>query len=83
MLEVRSQYEYDRKALATEKQLRLEAEEVAVKLKSDLALLAQATEYDDSVDVQVRKIAKKVSVHKLPWCCCVPYSVVMLFLDGF
>ena len=68
MLEVRSQYESDRKALATEKQLRLEAEETAIKLKSDLALLAQATEYDDSVDIQVRKIAKKVSVHKLPSC---------------
>jgi hypothetical protein len=27
----------------------------------DLALLSQATEYDDTVDIQVRKIAKKVS----------------------
>lgn len=61
MLEVRSQYEADRKALATEKELRLMAEEMVEKLKSDLALLTQATEYNDNVDLQVRKIAKKVS----------------------
>jgi hypothetical protein len=61
MLEVRSQYEADRKALAVEKELRLAAETEVDKLKMDLALLSQATEYDDTVDIQVRKIAKKVS----------------------
>jgi hypothetical protein len=60
MLEERSKYESDRKALVTERELRLLAEETVEKLKNDLALLSQATEYDDSVDLQVRKIAKKV-----------------------
>ena len=32
------------------------------KLKSDLALLSQSSEYDENVDLQVRKIAKKVSL---------------------
>ena len=65
MLEVRSQYEADRKALASEKELRLEAEKTVEKLKSDLALLSQATEYDENVDLQVRKIAKKVCSNSL------------------
>eukprot|EP00804_Cyclotella_cryptica_P007810 CCRYP_001400-RA/>CCRYP_001400-RA protein AED:0.01 eAED:0.01 QI:249/1/1/1/1/1/3/1581/2188 len=61
MLDVRSQYEADRKALAIEKEARQAAEDAIKKLKVDLALLSQATEYDENVDVHVRKIAKKVS----------------------
>jgi hypothetical protein len=69
MLEERSKYESDRKALAAERELRLVAEETVEKLKNDLALLSQATEYDDNVDLQVRKIAKKVRIGSLnmPW----------------
>lgn len=61
MLDVRSQYEADRKALAKEKEARQAAEDAVEKLKTDLALLSQATEYDEKVDNHVRKIAKKVS----------------------
>ncbi|KAL7520438.1 hypothetical protein ACHAWX_005165 [Stephanocyclus meneghinianus] len=62
MLDVRSQYEADRKALAKEKEARQAAEDAVEKLKTDLALLSQATEYDEKVDNHVRKIAKKMSV---------------------
>jgi hypothetical protein len=61
MLEVRSQYEADRMTLTTEKEARVAAEAAVEKLKSDLALLSQASEYDENVDLHVRKIAKKVS----------------------
>jgi len=61
MVEIRSQYAVDQDALTSERSARLMADEMVVQLKSDLALLAQATEYNEDVDVHVRKVAKKVS----------------------
>lgn len=61
MLEIRSQYASDQKALAIERNSRIAAEEEVKKLKSDVVLLAQATEYNENVDVQVRKVAKKIA----------------------
>jgi len=61
MLELRSQYATEQHLSTSEREARLAAEEEVSKLKSDLALLAQATEYNEEVDLQVRKIAKKMA----------------------
>ncbi|KAL9181116.1 hypothetical protein ACHAXT_009921 [Thalassiosira profunda] len=61
MAEIRSQYVVDNDALASEREARQASEDEVQRLKSDLALLAQATEYNDEVDVYVRTMAKKVS----------------------
>ncbi|KAL3766667.1 hypothetical protein ACHAWU_003423 [Discostella pseudostelligera] len=61
MEEIRARYAADQEALANEIEARRVAEENVSRLKLDLALLAQATEYDETVDVHVRKIAKKIS----------------------
>jgi len=65
MVEIRSQYSVDQEALTSEREARHVAEEEVGRLKSDLALLAQATEYNEAVDVYVRKIAKKVSAENV------------------
>ena len=65
MVEIRSQYAVDQESLATEREARRVSEEDVNRLKSDLALLAQATEYNEEVDVYVRKIAKKVSAENV------------------
>ena len=61
MTEIRSQYTVDQEALAHERDVREAAEDEVERLKSDLALLAQANEYDDDIDVHVRKVAKKIA----------------------
>ncbi|KAL7472092.1 hypothetical protein ACHAXS_012418 [Conticribra weissflogii] len=61
ILELRSQYATEQHLSSSEREARLVAEEEVSKLKSDLALLAQATEYNEEVDLQVRKIAKKMA----------------------
>lgn len=61
MLEVRSQYESDRKARIAAEETADELKSTVEKLKSDLALLSQASEYDENVDLHVKKVAKKVS----------------------
>ncbi len=65
MEEIRSRYSADQEALLSEIDARRSAEEEVERLKSDLALLSQATEYDDSVDVHVRKTAKKMSAENV------------------
>jgi len=65
MVEIRSQYAVDQEALTRERDARHVAEEEVGRLKSELALLAQATEYNEEVDVYVRKIAKKVSAENV------------------
>ena len=65
MEEIRSRYSADQEALLSEIDARRSAEEEVGRLKSDLALLSQATEYDDSVDVHVRKTAKKMSAENV------------------
>ena len=61
MEEIRTRYSADQEALASEIEARRVAEETVSRLKLDLALLAQATEYDETVDVHVRKVAKKIT----------------------
>jgi len=65
MSEIRTQYAVDQEALAVERDAKAAAEEEVFRLKSDLALLAQATEYDDDVDVHVRKVAKKIAAENV------------------
>merc|ERR1712194_841141 len=65
MVEIRSQYKIDQEALISEKEARHIAEEEVSTLKSELALLAQATDYNEEVAVHVRKIAKKVSAENV------------------
>jgi len=65
MVEIRSQYAVDQEVLTSEREARNAAEEEVSRLKSDLALLAQATEYNEDVDVHVRKIAKRVSAENI------------------
>ena len=65
MTEIRTQYSVDQETLALEKDARAAAEDEVVRLKSDLALLAQATEYDDDADVHVRKVAKKIAAENV------------------
>lgn len=61
MEEIRARYSADQEALVNEIEARRVAEENVSRLKLDLALLAQATEYDETVDVHVRKMAKKIT----------------------
>ncbi len=61
MEEIRARYSADQEALVGEMEARRIAEENASRLKLDLALLAQATEYDETVDLYVRKIAKRIT----------------------
>jgi chromosome segregation ATPase len=63
--EIRSRYSADQEALIGEIEARRSAEEEVERLKADLALLAQATEYDDAVDLHVRKVAKKMSAENV------------------
>ena len=63
--DIRSQYAVDQEALAQEQDARAAADEEVVRLKSDLALLAQAAEYDDDADVHVRKVAKKIAAENV------------------
>ncbi|KAL3822778.1 hypothetical protein ACHAXA_005943 [Cyclostephanos tholiformis] len=65
MEEIRSRYSADQEALLSEIEARRSAEEDVERLKSDLALLAQATEYDDNVDLHVRMVAKKISAENV------------------
>jgi chromosome segregation ATPase len=65
MQEIRARYSADQDALRSEIEARLSAEEEVERLKSDLALLAQATEFDDDVDVHVRKMAKKMTAENV------------------
>jgi chromosome segregation ATPase len=65
MQEIRGRYSADQDALRNEIEARLSAEEEVERLKSDLALLAQATEFDDDVDVHVRKMAKKMTAENV------------------
>lgn len=78
MQEIRSQYAADQKSLATERELRLVAEEEVTKLKSDIALLSQAAEYDEDVDVHVRKVAKKVSKHFVIGLCDLSHVCLLI-----
>merc|ERR1719253_367187 len=64
-MEIRSQYKIDHEKLSDEREARCKAEEEVSRLKSELALLVQATEYNDDVAVHVRKIAKKVSAENM------------------
>merc|ERR1719253_1484883 len=64
-MEIRSQYKIDHEKLNDERETRCEAEEEVSRLKSELALLVQATEYNDDVAVHVRTIAKKVSAENM------------------
>ena len=65
MEEVRSQYAVDQEILSSEKEARRAAEEENERLKSDLALLAQATEYNEDIDVHVRRVAKKMNAQNI------------------
>ena len=65
MLEVQSQYFIDQVALTSEREARRIVEEEVEKLKCGVVLLAQAAEYNEDVDVDVRKIAKKVSAENV------------------
>jgi len=65
MDEIRSQYTVDQQTLASESEARRVAEDEVDRLKSDLALLAQATEYNDDVDVHIRRIAKKMTADNI------------------
>lgn len=65
MQQIRARYSADQDALRSEREARLSADEEVERLKSDLALLAQATEFDDDVDVHVRKMAKKMTAENV------------------
>merc|ERR1712194_522191 len=53
MVDVRSQYTLDQEVTHSERQARHKAEEEVSSLKSELALLAQATDYNEEVAVHV------------------------------
>ena len=65
MTEIRAQYAVDQETLALERDARTAAEDEVSRLKSDLTLLAQATEYDDDADVHVRKVAKTIAAENV------------------